>query len=115
MAKSFSTVHVWRHSFHSPDKEPTFSGGWMLGSDWKKKKWASRDTIIERRTVPFSALHSAVFVNGDVMVEAHRLSTLKSRNRSVFFNAVTHEPYDGPVKYTEEARDDSDETPDQTA
>jgi len=115
MAKSFSTVHVWRHSFQAPGKEPTFSGGWMLGNDWKKKKWASRDTIIERRTVPFSALHSAAFVNGDVMVEAHRLSTLKSRNRSMFFNAVTHEPYDGPVKYTEEARDDSDETPDQTA
>jgi hypothetical protein len=106
MSKPFNGVKVWRNSFQAPGKEPTFSGGWIMGDGWKKQQWASRDTIVECRTIPGTAFHSASFANGNVYIEAHRLSLRKSYESAKFFYATTQEPYDGPVNYTEEARDD---------
>lgn len=106
MSKLLPPLKVWRNSYQAPGKEPTFSGGWVMGDDWRKKKWSGRDTVIECRTIPGTAFHSASFAGGDVYLESHKLSTRKSYESAQFFYALTQEPYDGPVNYKEQPRDD---------
>lgn len=101
-----STVNIWRNSFYQPGIDPTFSGGWKLGDDWRNKSWASPHTIIERRTVPLGIIFSMSFNNEDVEIMAHAMRTLKSRAKSKFFYAATGRPYDGPVVYKEKLDDE---------
>lgn len=104
---AFRIVQVWRNSFHAPGVTPNFTGGWQLGDDWKREKWASLNTIIEVREMPFSRFYSVAVHDKRVYVRSNDLRTKKSRRSSQFFNAITRQPYDGPVNYTEVLSDEN--------
>lgn len=78
-----------------------------MGDGWKREKWAGRHTVVEVREIPFSRIYSTAFAGERLFVKSNALLTLKSRRSSQFFNAMTRQPYDGPVNYNEVLRDDS--------
>lgn len=104
---AFRIVQVWRNSFHAPGVTPNFTGGWQLGDGWKREKWSGRNTIIEVREIPFTRIYSTVFANKRLYVKSNDLLTKKSRRSSQFFNAMSHQPYVGPVNYTEVLTDEN--------